>query len=121
MNYMNKSVLYFGFLFILGSCGKSYEPATSEHIKSVTLEVGNERLVNADATPGDWLSYGRNYYEDRYSSLSQITKDNISTLGLAWSINLETTRGIEATPLVVDGIMYISGPWSLVYAIDARK
>ena len=121
MNYVNKSVCYFGFLFIMGSCAKSYEPGTTEHIKSVTLEVGNERLLNADENPGDWLSSGRNYNEDHYSSLSQITKDNIKNLGLAWSINLGTTRGIEATPLVVDGIMYLSGPWSIVYAIDARK
>ncbi len=116
-----KPTLYFVFLLIMGSCGKTPVPGTSEHIKSVTLEVSDERLVNADATPGDWLSYGRNYSEDRYSPLNQITKENINTLGLAWSINLGTTRGIEATPLVVDGIMYLSGPWSVVYAIDARK
>jgi len=121
VNYLNKTVLSFGFLFIIGSCGKSYEPGTAEHIKSISKQISDERLVNADATPGDWLSYGRNYAEDRYSSLNQITKENIKDLGLAWSINLETTRGIEATPLVVDGIMYLSGPWSMVYAIDARK
>jgi len=121
MNYMKKSAFCFSFLILLGSCSKTYEPGTSEHIKSVTHEVSDERLVNANATPGDWLSYGRNYSEDRYSPLNQITKANISSLGLAWSLNLETIRGIEATPLVVDGIMYLSGPWSVVYAIDARK
>ncbi|MCH6235838.1 PQQ-dependent dehydrogenase, methanol/ethanol family [Cognataquiflexum rubidum] len=109
------------FPFALLSCDKTYEPGTSEHIKSVTDQVDTNRLLNADESPGDWLSYGRNYAEDRYSSLNQITKSNIKELGLAWSFNLGTTRGIEATPLVVDGIMYISGPWSIVYAIDARK
>ncbi|MEK6780771.1 MAG: PQQ-binding-like beta-propeller repeat protein [Bacteroidota bacterium] len=121
MKYLNRSVFYFGFLLIMGSCGKSYEPGTIEHIKSVTEAVDNDRLLRADKTPGDWLSYGRNYSEDRYSSLNQITRENIKGLGLAWSINLETTRGIEATPVVVDGIMYLTGPWSIVYAIDARK
>ncbi len=106
---------------ISGSCKQSIEPGTIEHMKSVTSEVDENRLLKADETPGDWLSYGRNYKEDRYSSLNQITKDNIDDLGLAWSLNLGTTRGIEATPLVVDGIMYLSGPWSLVYAVDARK
>jgi quinohemoprotein ethanol dehydrogenase len=121
MKYTIQTAFFFSILSLLASCGKTYEPGTSEHIKSVTHEVNDERLVNANATPGDWLSYGRNYSEDRYSPLNQITKANISSLGLAWSINLGTTRGIEATPLVVDGIMYLSGPWSVVYAIDARK
>src|SRR5687768_5020056 len=121
MSCIKKMVFLFGFVLITGSCGKGYMPGTADHIKSMTVEVNNERLVNADETPGDWMSYGRNYSENRYSPLNQITKANIADLGLAWSINLGTTRGIEATPLVVDGIMYISGPWSVVYAIDARK
>lgn len=120
MKHHNKTVLYIIFLFVAG-CSKSHEPGTAEHIKAVTTGVSNERLVNADATPGDWMTYGRNYNEDRYSSLNQITKDNIKDLGLAWSLELGTVRGIEGTPLVVDGIMYLSGPWSVVYAIDARK
>ena len=92
-----------------------------EHLVKVTEQVNTERLISADATPEDWLSYGKNYNEDRFSPLDQITKSNIDSLGLAWSINLGTKRGIEATPIVVDGIMYVTGPWSVVYAIDARK
>jgi len=121
MNYFIKSAVSILVLIIMQSCSPSYESGSTEHINYVTTQVDNARLLNADATPGDWLSYGRNYNEDRYSSLHQITKDNIKTLGLAWSINLGTSRGIEATPLVVDGIMYLSGPWSIVFAIDARK
>lgn len=90
-------------------------------MSAVTENVDEDRLVHADDSPGDWLSYGRNYSEDRFSSLSGISKDNIADLGLAWALNLETTKGFEATPLVVDGIMYVSGPWSIVYAIDLRK
>ncbi len=121
MNYLIKFVLSFGFLLTLGSCDKNYEPGSPEHIRSVTLGVDNEQLQNADKNPGDWLTYGRNYSEDRYSTLNQVTKANIKDLGLAWSLDIGSKRGIEATPIVVDGIMYITGPWSVVYAIDARK
>ena len=116
-----KSLIVFFFLTAFISCKKIYKPGTIDHIKSVTDQVDTNRLLNADKSPGDWLSYGRNYAEDRFSSLNQINKSNIKDLGLAWSFNLGTNRGIEATPIVVDGIMYISGPWSVVYAIDARK
>jgi quinohemoprotein ethanol dehydrogenase len=87
----------------------------------VTEPVNDAHILAANENPEDWLSYGRNYQEDRFSPLDQINKSNIDSLGLAWSINLGTTRGIEATPIVVDGIMYFTGPWSIVYAIDARK
>jgi quinohemoprotein ethanol dehydrogenase len=82
--------------------------------------VDDQRLINNQDTPGEWLSYGGNYAEDRYSTLGQISKENVDQLGLSWSLNLGSTRGIEATPLVADGVMYISGPWSRVFAINAR-
>lgn len=104
-------------LSILG-CQNSRK-GSEAHIQKVTSSIDDLRLVNADQTPEDWLSYGRNYYEDRYSTLDQINQENIDQLGLAWSVNLGTSRGIEATPVVVDGIMYVSGPWSMVFAIDA--
>jgi quinohemoprotein ethanol dehydrogenase len=91
-----------------------------EHIQQVTTAINDHALANANATPGDWLSYGRNYQEDRYSPLTQINKENLNQLGLAWTLELGTKRGIQATPLVVDGIMFFSGPWSLVYAVDSR-
>lgn len=110
------------FIFVLlTGCNQSPEKGSVEHIKAVTSAVDLDRLVNADNTPEDWLSVGRNYSEDRFSPLAQITKQNIDSLGLAWTLNLGTTKGFEATPLVVDGIMYVSGPWSIVYAIDVRK
>ena len=90
------------------------------HIKRAASEFDNNRLINADETPGDWLSYGENYAEDRYSTLEQINKENIKNLGLAWSLTIGTTlNGIETTPVVVDGIMYFTGPWSKVYAANA--
>ncbi len=106
---------------LLISCDESPEPGSIQHIQSVTKAVDNLRLLKADETPGDWLSYGRNYEETRFSDIDKINKSNVNQLGLVWSSNLETKRGIESTPLVVDGIMYVTGPWSIVYAIDARS
>lgn len=86
-----------------------------------SIEIDDKRLLNADETPSEWLSYGRNYQENRHSPLNQINKSTIDSLGLAWSINLGTKRGIEATPIVANGIMYFTGTWSKVYAVDVRK
>lgn len=113
---------------VMISCGDSRNPFSNEaekgsvrHIKAVTGAIDDEALRSADTNQADWLSYGRNYREDRYSKLDQITKDNLDQLGLAWTFELPSTRGIQATPLVVDGIMYFTGPWSVVYALDVRK
>lgn len=111
----------FLLLFCISGCASNPEPGTPEHIKLVTESVDAERLINADDDHGDWLSYGRNYAEDRFSNLDQINTETIDQLGLSWSYELGSNRGIEATPIVVDGIMYISGPWSVVWAVDARK
>lgn len=68
----------------------------------------------------NWITYGRTYSEDRYSPLVKINKNNVDKLGLAWDIDLGFKRGFEATPIVVGGIMYVSGAWSKVFAIDVR-
>ena len=112
-------------LLLISACGAKDAPenahnTTPEHIHKATLSVDDARLRAADETPGDWLSYGRNYNEDRYSPLDQIGPKNVDQLGLAWTLQLDSTRGIQATPLVVDGIMYFTGPWSVVHAVDAR-
>ena len=98
------------------------EPAkgTAEHIKAVTARVdGRSIQANARST-ADWPTHGLDYAETRHSKLTQITADNVKNLGLVWSYNLESTRGVEATPLVVDGIMYVTASWSVVHAVDVR-
>jgi quinohemoprotein ethanol dehydrogenase len=77
------------------------------------------RITGADSEPQNWLSYGRTYGEQRYSPLKQINAGNAEQLGLAWSVPMGTYRGLEATPLVVDGVMYTTATWSVVYALDA--
>src|SRR6202790_74914 len=83
--------------------------------------VDGARIVHADAEPGNWLSYGRTYSEQRYSPLARINDKNVRSLGLAWFADLDTNRAQEATPLIVDGVMYVSTAWSLVKAYDARS
>jgi quinohemoprotein ethanol dehydrogenase len=81
--------------------------------------VNGPRIVNADAEPGNWLTYGRTYSAQRFSPLNQINDHNVSQLGLAWHFDLDTPRGQEATPLVVDGVMYFTTAWSKVVALNA--
>jgi alcohol dehydrogenase (cytochrome c)/quinohemoprotein ethanol dehydrogenase len=81
--------------------------------------VDADRIIQADAEPGNWLTHGRNYSEQRFSPLDQINAENANGLGLAWYIDLDTSRGQEATPIVVDGVMYVSTAWSMVKALDA--
>ncbi|MDD2872190.1 MAG: PQQ-dependent dehydrogenase, methanol/ethanol family [Azoarcus sp.] len=68
---------------------------------------------------GNWLSHGRGYDEKRYSPLTQINDGNVAGLSLAWTHKLDIDMGVEATPIVVDGVMYTTGPFSIVYALDA--
>ena len=76
--------------------------------------VDAARLVQADQDPGNWMTYGRTYSEQRFSPLTQITADNVNLLGLAWYADFDIDRGQEATPLVIDGVMYVSTAWSMV-------
>jgi PQQ-dependent dehydrogenase (methanol/ethanol family) len=81
--------------------------------------VDDRRLVNAAAEPGNWMTYGGTYAETRFSPLAQIDEKTIERLKPAWVVDLDTARGQEATPLVVDGVMYTSTAWSKVMALDA--
>lgn len=82
--------------------------------------VTADRIIHADNEPGNWLSTGRTYDEQRFSPLQQINDGNVSNLGLAWYYDLDTSRGQEATPIIVDGTMYVSTAWSMVKALDAK-
>ena len=71
--------------------------------------VDGERIENADREPGNWMSYGRTYDEQRFSPLTAINTANAARLGLAWSYDLDTAaRAQESTPLVIDGVMYVT-------------
>ena len=89
-------------------------------IKDITSKVDSDFIKANTATSNDWPSIGLDYGETRFSKLNQINADNVKKLGLVWSYGLESSRGIEATPVIVDGIMYQTASWSVVHAIDAR-
>jgi quinohemoprotein ethanol dehydrogenase len=82
--------------------------------------VTAQRLTAADAEPGQWLSTGRTYGEQRFSPLAQIDASNVAELGLAWYGDLRVSRAQESTPLYVDGVLYVTTAWSNVKAYDAR-
>jgi len=68
----------------------------------------------------DWPLHGRTPHEERFSPLAQIDRSNVARLGLTWSYATGTHRGLEATPIVVDGVLYATASWSIVFAVDAR-
>jgi quinohemoprotein ethanol dehydrogenase len=88
--------------------------------KAAAAAVDAKRLIEADREPGSWMSYGRTYSEQRFSPLTAVNETNVGGLGLAWSYDLNTKRGVEATSIVVDGVMYTTSSWSIVIALDAR-
>jgi quinohemoprotein ethanol dehydrogenase len=81
--------------------------------------VDRQALLGAADNRADWLTHGRTYDEQRFSPLEQINAGNVKNLGLAWYADLDTARGQEATPLVIDGTIYITTAWSEVKAYDA--
>lgn len=119
-------------LFALQGCGQqdpaaSVSPTSQAATTETTAasaapaagKVNEARLLAADAEPGQWMSTGRTYSEQHYSPLTQIDRNNVSTLGLSWYADFNIPRGQESTPLVVDGVIYVTTAWSNVRAYDA--
>ncbi len=92
---------------------------TPDVIRERVGRVDGDAIRNAASRPGDWLTHGRTYDEQRHSPLTSIDADNVDGLGLAWYWDTGTTRGLQATPIVVEGVMFTTGSWSAVYAHDA--
>jgi quinohemoprotein ethanol dehydrogenase len=104
----------------LGACGKREEPAKEVTPKPPYGRVDQARVVAANSEPQNWFTTGRTFSEDRFSPLDQINTGNVQQLGFVWQYDLQTERGLEATPVVVDGVLFASSNWSKVYALDAR-
>ena len=94
--------------------------ARAEAIRAATATVDGARVAAADKEPGNWLAHGRTFSEQRHSPLADINAATVGDLALAWYWDTDDKRGLEATPIVVDGVMFTSGTWSRVYANDAR-
>ena len=106
--------------FAAGAVAKDPAKGSEQHIKAVTAAIDTAAIKANAATTRDWLNYGLDYGDTRFSKLNQINTENVKNLGPVWTYNLKSIRGVEATPIVVDGIMYVSASWSVVHAIDAR-
>ena len=110
------SSLAFGGAILAGCDDSSTPTAESETTPAVEYQ---QRMLNADADLQNWLLHGRTFGEPRFSPLDGINVDNVGDLSLAWSRDLPGARGQEATPLVIDGVMYTTSAWSHVLAFDA--
>ena len=82
-------------------------------------DLDETRLKAANSEPQNWFTLGRDQNQTFFSPLAKIDATNVNRLGFAWAYDLATTRGQEATPIVIDGVMYTSGTWGYVYAVDA--
>jgi quinohemoprotein ethanol dehydrogenase len=94
-------------------------PRANSTASAQAAKLDETRLTHTERDPNDWLSYGRTYSEQRFSPLNQINEANVQQLSLAWYYDLDTHRGQEATPLVIDGVMYFTTAWSKVISVDA--
>src|SRR5258708_20835653 len=113
------SALSFAAIFFAIISGLFMRRATSAEHSPNAANITATRINAADRDPDNWMSYGRTYSEQRFSPLKQINVQNVSQLGLAWFYDLDTNRGQEATPLVIDGVIYFTTAWSKVFALDA--
>ena len=111
-------------VLIVAGCGGHTAPlgaSVAPPVVASAAAVDAARLMAADTEPGDRMAPGRTYGEQHFSPLQNIAATNVRPLGLAWSYDLDAPhRGQEATPLVIDGVMYITSAWSKVFALDAK-
>jgi len=90
----------------------------TQHLCAAT--VVNDQSLSAEGDGSNWLAFGRNYSEQRYSPLDQINTKTVSNLGIEWVMELPNDRSLLATPLVVDGVIYFTGAYSVARAVDAK-
>ena len=112
---------------VLSACAKPGDPAADATAAKAAATppraaVNEARLLAArdDANAGQWMSHGHDYSEQRYSQLKKVNTDNVAQLGLTWFADFDTRRGQESTPIIVDGVLYVTTAWSKLYAFDAK-
>ena len=108
--YVMKSVGIITAAFLMLSCAES--------TNSPNPKTSNTHLSQPNV---NWPLHGYDFSEKRYSELQAINLSNVDKLGVSWYTDIEakSLRGVEATPIVIDGIMYVTGPWNLVMALNA--
>jgi len=138
-NNINKKnavlLVLIGSMVLLTACAPDEPVVVEEQVADVSLPTaeaiapGSQNpaspspdaatLANAASQGAEWLSYGRDYAETRFSPLNQINSNTVTQLGVAWTFDTGEVRGHEATPLVHNGILYATRPWSSVFALNA--
>lgn len=121
MRYWPRLVLGLVLGLVLVACSSvtGDDGASADSARGAARIDGDFLATGGDGS--DWAAAGYSYDEQRYSPLDQINTNNVANLGIAWSAELPDARAQEATPIVVDGIMYLTGPWSKVFAYDVRN
>ncbi len=111
MTFRTRTAALIGALSLLAACAT----ATQQPARTAAADPLAAPAANA------WPSDGRDYTAQRYSPLSQINAGNVGQLGLAWYDDLDTYRGVEATPIYSDGVLYNTLPFNVTIAYDARS
>ncbi len=116
------AVILIALLFFIGAHAER-EAMAQAHAKTPRAygQVDRARLLAADQHPENWFTAGRDFGKSHFSPLTQINTRSVARLGLAWQYDTHTIRGLEATPLVVDGVMFTTGSVGQVYALDATN
>jgi len=106
---------------ILGCCALNASVVAAASKDDLAANVTAERLVKATNEPGQWMTYGGTYSEQRFSRLAKITSSNVGQLGLQWFADYETNQNQHGSPLYIDGVIYVSTARNVVYAFDAKS
>ncbi len=121
-----RACLAIGGLLLTVACAPETSPTAALESPPDTAPapagaIDRLRLLNVASEPASWLTPGRDFGKTHFSPLETINRGNVSQLGFAWEFDTRTQRGLEATPQIVDGVLYASGVWGAVYAVDARS
>src|SRR5215813_5921745 len=110
-------------LLVLSAYASALTLVATAHAAPIRANVDEGRLMASTTAQnaGQWLAQGRDHSEQRFSPLTKINDKNVGQLGLAWYGDFDTRRGQESTPLVIDGVLYVTTAWSKVYAYDAKS
>lgn len=107
--------------FVLGAGKVTNERALTKAATTAAGNVTNERILAESSRGENWFLKGGNFRGEHYSPRSQVNVENVGAPGLAWAVDLLIPDGISTTPIVVDGVIYLSGAYSIVLAIDAAN
>lgn len=104
------------FGLVVAACVAAYSQLNA----CATTASTGAAAVRHNPNAVEWTQHGGNPDEQRYSTLNQVTVDNVKQLGLAWYAEIPERGGYQSTPLVIDGVLYMTAPWSSLYAFDAK-